>query len=121
MRFLTFALSLILSTIFMFGQSAVLTTGGDFSGTNCNISFSVGQVGYHAYTGSNISFGEGVQQPYEIYDITEEAIALQDDNSAQRGTLEVEETTRNITLSAYPNPTDDFLTLLVEGTDSEME
>ena len=98
-----------------FSQSSVNASGGDFSGTSCSVSYSVGQVGYNAYAGDNISFGEGVQQPYEIYDITEEAVALQDDNSAQRGTLEVEETTRNITLSAYPNPTDDFLNLVVDG------
>ena len=107
--------SALLSSIGAFAQTAVVSSGGDFSGTNCSISYSVGQVGYHAYTGNNISFGEGVQQPYEIYDITEEAIVLQDDNSAQRGTLEVEETTRNITLSVYPNPTDDFLNLVVDG------
>ncbi|MBO4876153.1 MAG: T9SS type A sorting domain-containing protein, partial [Bacteroidales bacterium] len=97
-------------------QNAVVSSGGDFSGTNSSISYSVGQVGYNAYDGS-IQFNEGVQQPYEIYDVTEEAVALQDGNSDLRGTTDMEEIVRSISLSAYPNPTDDFLNLVVDGDD----
>lgn len=114
-----FYILIVLQTLFVLGlsaQNAVVSSGGDFSGTNCSISYSVGQVGYNAYEG-NIRLNEGVQQPYEIYDVTEEAVALQDGNSELRGTTDMEEIVRSISLSAYPNPTDDFLNLVVDGDD----
>ena len=109
-------LCVLIVNIGAFAQSAVVSSGNSFSGTDCSVSYTVGQIGYNDYSG-NMLFNEGVQQPYEIYDITDETVAMQGENSAQRGTLDVEETTRSISLSAYPNPTDDFLNLVVEGDD----
>lgn len=102
--------------LYAFAQSAVVSSGNSFSGSDCSVSYTVGQIGYNDYS-RNMLFNEGVQQPYEIYDITDETVAMQGENSAQRGTLDVEETARSISLSAYPNPTDDFLNLVVEGDD----
>ena len=97
----------------MYGQNAVLTAGGDYSGTTGSVSFSVGQVGYNAYSG-NILFSEGVQQPYEIYDITD--IFANDVIERNGGSLlGIDDEKPEISLSAYPNPTDDFLTLLIES------
>jgi hypothetical protein len=80
-------------------QEASIVTGGNASGSGGSVSYSVGQVVYNTNTGLNGSVAQGVQQPYEISDITG-----------------IEET-KGITLqcTVYPNPTIDFLTLKVEN------
>jgi len=80
-------------------QTSVNATGGDASGSGGSASYSVGQVVYNANTGTNGSVAEGVQQPYEISVVTglEEAKGI------------------NLSVSAYPNPTTDYLQLKVES------
>jgi hypothetical protein len=78
-------------------QESVNATGGNASGNEGSVSYSVGQVIYTINTGANGSVAQGVQQPYEISIIT--AI-----DEAKGITLSV---------SAYPNPTNDFLTLSI--------
>jgi len=92
---LTFAFSL--STVS--GQESVNATGGNASGSGGSASYSVGQVVYTTNISTNGSVAHGVQQPYEISVITaiEEAKYI------------------NLTVSAYPNPTTDFLELKVES------
>jgi len=92
-----------LSAILLFGigltglqaQTSVNTTGGNASGGGGSASYTVGQIVYQTHTGTNGSVAEGIQQPYEISVVT--AI----------------EQTKNINLlvTAYPNPTTDYLTL----------
>ncbi len=79
----------------VFAQETVVTSGGDASGSGGSVSYSVGQVLYTSNSGTNGSVAQGVQQPYEISivtGITENGISL---------------------LSAYPNPTSNFLTLQI--------
>ncbi len=78
-------------------QESVNSTGGNSSGVDGSVSYSVGQVAYQAYTGTNSSVAQGVQQPYEISMVTgiEEAKGI------------------NLSVSAYPNPTTDYLTLSI--------
>ncbi|MFO7670808.1 MAG: T9SS type A sorting domain-containing protein [Bacteroidales bacterium] len=82
-------------------QESVNPTGGNASGSGGSVSYSVGQVAYQIHTGTNGSVAEGVQQPYEISVVTgiEEAKGI------------------NLSVSAYPNPTTDFLTLSIDGFD----
>ena len=87
-------LQLFLFICFMHAQEAVLTTGGDATGNGGSVSYSVGQVFYQTNTGTNVSVSEGVQQAYEI-------------------SLEVDETTTNLRLQIYPNPTNNYLNLTV--------
>lgn len=84
-------------------QEAIPASGGNASGSSGSVSYSVGQVVYQTHTGTNGSVAEGVQQPYEISVVTglEEAKGI------------------NLTVSAYPNPTTDFLTLKVENYKTE--
>jgi hypothetical protein len=93
--FLTFAFSL--STAM--AQEAIPATGGNASGSGGSATYTFGQVVYTTNTGTNGSVAQGVQQPYEISNVTgiEEA--------------------KGITLqcSVYPNPTTDFITLKVEN------
>jgi hypothetical protein len=80
-------------------QESINATGGDASGSGGSASFSVGQVIYQTHTGTSGSVAEGVQKPYEISVVTglEEAKGI------------------NLMLTAYPNPTTDYLTLEVQG------
>lgn len=79
-------------------QEAIPASGGNASGSEGTASYSVGQVVNSINTGLNGSVTEGVQQPYEISVVTglEEAKGI------------------NLIITAYPNPTTDFLTLKVE-------
>jgi hypothetical protein len=79
-------------------QTSVNATGGNASGSGGSASYSVGQVVYTTNTGTNGSVAEGVQQPFEISVVTglEEAKGI------------------NLSVTAYPNPTTDYLTLEVK-------
>ena len=79
-------------------QESVNATGGNASGSGGSVSYSVGQVVYTTTTGTSGSVAQGVQQPYEISAVTaiEQAKGI------------------NLSVSAYPNPTTDCLTLEVK-------
>ena len=79
-------------------QESVNATGGNASGSGGSASYSVGQVVYTTNTGTTGTVVEGVQQPYEISVVTgiEEAKGI------------------NLTITAYPNPITDYLTLEVK-------
>ena len=93
---LTFAFSL--STAI--AQERVNAAGGNASGSGGSASYSVGQVVYTTNTGTNGSVAEGVQQAFEISVLTglEEAKGI------------------NLSVTAYPNPTTDYLTLEVDAS-----
>jgi len=81
-------------------QEVVPTTGGEASGSGGSASYTVGQVVYTTRTGTNNnSIAQGVQQPYEI--------------SAVTGIVEAKGI--NLSVSAYPNPATDYLTVKVEN------
>ncbi|WP_271784827.1 T9SS type A sorting domain-containing protein [Aquimarina algiphila] len=78
-------------------QEIVNATGGNTSGSGGSACYSVGQVAYQTHTETSGSVAEGVQQPYKISVTgTEEATGI------------------NLSVSAYPNPTTDYLTLEVK-------
>ena len=78
-------------------QESPTAAGGEATGPGGSVSYSVGQVVYTSNTGTNGSVSQGVQQPYEI-----------------SVTVGLHETTLNLELSVYPNPTSNYLTLKVE-------
>lgn len=82
-------------------QESVNATGGDATGSGGTVAYSVGQVVYTTNTGSNGSIAQGVQHPYEIF------------------TLGIKETELNISISVYPNPTADNLTLQISDYNNE--
>lgn len=81
-------------------QEAVVTSGGNASGTNGNVSYSVGQIVYTTNTGATGSLAQGVQQPFEIQTV-----------------LGAENFNINLQLAVYPNPTTNWLQLEVKNTD----
>ena len=77
---------------FLFGahlgsaQASIVSAGGDAVGSGGSVSYSIGQVSIDYTTGSNASIQEGVQQPFEISQVS------------------VHESMSNILLSIFPNP-----------------
>lgn len=81
-------------------QESVNVTGGKASGSEGTVNYSVGQIVYQTHTGTTGSVTEGVQQPYEISVVS----AIED----------IEEI--NLSVSAYPNPTANHLTLSIDAS-----
>lgn len=79
-------------------QTSVNATGGNALGSGGSASYSVGQITYTTNTGSSGSVAQGVQQPFEISVVTaiEKAKGI------------------NLLVSAFPNPTTDYLTLEIK-------
>jgi hypothetical protein len=89
---------LVLGLTGLQAQESVNATGGNASGSGGSASYSVGQVVYTTNTGTNGSVAQGVQQPFEISIVT--------------GIDEAKDI--NLSLTVYPNPTTDYLTLEVK-------
>jgi hypothetical protein len=98
---LTIVLGCIVSGIS--AQNNVVSGGGDATGSNGSVSFTVGQTHYTSETGSNGTVSQGVQQPYEIMIISG---------------IENEEI--NISSNVYPNPTDGFITMTIDADPGNM-
>ncbi len=94
------------STIFLLGlgltslhaQESINTAGGNASGSEGSASYSVGQVVYTTNTGTSGSVAQGVQQSY--------AISIETAIEKTKGI--------NLSVTAFPNPTTDFLTLEIK-------
>ena len=82
-------------------QISINASGSSASGAGGSISYSLGQVVYTTHTGTNGSVALGVQHPYEISVVT----AIEEAKSI------------NLSVTVYPNPTADFLTLEVKEFD----
>lgn len=82
-------------------QESVNASGGNATGSGGTVSYSVGQVIYTTNTGSTGTVAQGVQHAYEIYSIG------------------IKETTLDISLSIYPNPTANNITLQISNYSSE--
>ncbi|MDG4945695.1 T9SS type A sorting domain-containing protein [Weeksellaceae bacterium KMM 9713] len=81
----------------MQAQESINASGGDATGTAGSVSYSLGQVTYTTQDSSTGSVAQGVQQAFEISVLGVEDLVNKD-----------------IQLAAYPNPTSDFLKLLVK-------
>jgi hypothetical protein len=96
---------MLISFVLVQGQSVheVVNSSGNtatLNGSNGNLSYSVGQVGYISFTGSNGSMSSGFQQRYEISITTiPEAIKF------------------SLEATIYPNPTTDVLVLSLQQLD----
>lgn len=80
-------------------QEIVNTAGGNATGGEGIVSYSVGQVVYTTNSGTNGTVAQGVQQPYEISVVTE----IPDGPDVR------------LEFTTYPNPTSHFLTLRFGG------
>jgi hypothetical protein len=94
----TFLFLLSLSLTKLNAQVSINASGGSIKGKEGSLDYSAGQLVYETANGTSGTITEGVQQPYEIFVVT--------------GIDRVEE--KDLTVSAYPNPTHKVLTLEVE-------
>lgn len=85
LSFLCFSLS--------YSQESINSSGFDATGSGGTVAYSIGQVVYTTNNGTSGSSAQGVQHAYEI-------LTLNDD-----------ENSKLISLTAFPNPTDDNLIL----------
>ena len=83
-------------------QQAIVTAGGNVTGSNGKVSYSIGQVAYSNSIGSNGSINQGVQQPFEIFIL---------------GTDDFPEI--SLTMSVFPNPTTSSVNLSIQNYNSE--
>ena len=74
-------------------QSTISTSGGDATGSNGSVAYSLGQVVYNTFSNNDFSWSQGVQQAFEV------------------STLNVSTPNLRGTLTAYPNPTAHQITL----------
>lgn len=79
-------------------QEIISASAGDVSCNAGSVSYSVGQVAYNTNSGANGTVTQGVQQAYEIY-----------------VTTGIKETGISLAVSAYPNPTSNYLNLKIEN------
>lgn len=82
-------------------QESANSSGGDATGSGGTVAYSIGQAVYTTNTGSNGSVAQGVQHAYEIF------------------TVGTNETALNISLTIFPNPTTENLTLQISNYDNE--
>lgn len=82
-------------------QKSTNAAGGDAVGSGGTVAYSIGQVGYTNNSDASGTVSQGVQQAYEIF------------------TLGIEETEINISLSVFPNPTADVLTLHINDYNND--
>lgn len=79
-------------------QNAFVTCGGGAAGTSGSTSFSVGLPSYQSARGSGGSTSNGIQNAFEIFIV---------------GAYEAKDVA--LSVSAYPNPTVDYLLLNIES------
>jgi opacity protein-like surface antigen len=91
--------SILLLSIGLTAQAQKITTasGGNATGSGGNVAYSIGELIYTTSSSTNGSMTQGVQQPYEISIV----LGLKDQQI-------------NLNMQAYPNPTNDYLTLTIE-------
>lgn len=77
-----------------FGQETTAAAGGDASGSNGSVSFTVGQVAYTSAESNSGSVSSGVQQAYLITE-----------------TSNFSDVAASISCAVYPNPATDYLVI----------
>lgn len=82
-------------------QESANASGGDATGSGGTVVYSVGQIVYTTNIGSTGSVAQGVQHAYEIL------------------SLGIKETALNISLTVFPNPTTENLTLQISNYNNE--
>ncbi|MFZ4543028.1 MAG: T9SS type A sorting domain-containing protein [Saprospiraceae bacterium] len=88
--------SILLTAVITQAQQSINSSGGNAKGSGGTLTYSVGQTVYTINKGIGGSAAQGVQHAYEILTVGSKDIEL------------------DISISVYPNPTEDKLTLQVE-------
>jgi hypothetical protein len=98
-------LTMLLAVMLWFGyaqaQESSNSSGGNATGISGTVAYSIGQVTYTTNTGSSGNIAQGVQHAYGIF------------------TSGNSETTLNISLNVFPNPTSENLTIQISDFSNE--
>jgi len=94
----TLGVFLIFFTFMSHAQQGTVASGGTTNGTGGSSDFSIGQVVYLNYSNDSWQISEGIQQPYEIYQVN----SLTEENQ--------------LLITFGPNPTAEQLTINVENS-----
>ncbi len=86
---------------FVFGQTTIISSGGGVSNPSGSIRYSIGQVTYQSTSNTSGTVSQGIQQAFEI------------------SNLSLEENVLPFSLKAYPNPAQELLNLLVSNYNQE--
>lgn len=97
-RTTTTVVFLLLCTIGIQAQETVAASGGEAAGNGGTVSYTAGQVTYTASTNGSETMAQGVQQAYDIFVVT---------SIEEIGGISLE-------MVVYPNPTTDYLKLVIE-------
>lgn len=92
---LFYLVTLLLVFNFAVAQQVVTSAVGQAKGSEGLVSYTIGQTAYSSYESNTVSIHEGVQQPIEMFQIT---------NVGQ-------DLGFNLECNAYPNPTTQYLIL----------
>lgn len=91
----------ILCAVMVQGQESVNTSGGDATGSGGTVAYSIGQMVYTTHTGTSGLVAQGVQHAYELIIVS------------------LRETILNISLTCFPNPTTDNVTLQISNYNND--
>lgn len=102
-----FMMLLLLGTVQVFGQQTVSTSGGTIVEKGASFAYTIGQPAYIAFSGTNGSVGEGVQNSIVI-SVVNEITGIGDNFS-------------EVKLTTYPNPTSENLIIEIENFTRQMQ
>ena len=92
---------LTLITNIIQAQESIHTAGGNVTSGSGSVSFSIGQVNYTNQSTTTGNISQGVQQPYEIFSVG------------------INQYSKNVEISLYPNPTLHELILSIKDFSNE--
>ena len=84
-------------------QENINAAGGDSKSQSGSVSYSVGQNFYSSISGNGVEINEGIQQPYEVYNV-----------------ISIDEVSYTELIDVYPNPTQGKLTIELQELDLRM-
>ncbi len=96
------SVGLLLAFSYLHAQKGTVASGGDASGPGGSSSYSIGQIDYIDTNAPTGTCYQGLQQPYEIYQL-----------------VNTDEQLADFEIVAFPNPTQDIVILQVGTPDTE--
>jgi hypothetical protein len=94
---------MLLAVAFTYAQKSPVTAGGEATGSGGTSSYSIGQLAYANIATDKLSENQGIQQAYEIMEVTEKTALLPS----------------RLEFTVYPNPTEDVVNVAIANYEQE--
>lgn len=101
MKLFSLLLLFFLNQLIIQAQQSINSAGGDATGTGGSVAYSIGQLVYTTNSSNSGSIAQGVQHTYDFFAVNTSESAL------------------NISLTAFPNPTRDIVTMQIIDYNNE--